>query len=204
MTGFSAVIDTDCLYPLYLRDILLDLALMDFYRPLWSKSIMEELARTRIVNLGITLEVSRQLNNDLDSVFPEASVSAFEHLIGTTGCKDSNDEHVMAAAIVGKASAIVTKNVKDFPDNSFTKFGIEIIHPDEFLLDQIDLNPMVVNVAMAKLIESYSRPEIDAAGLAEATKKAGCPKFGKYLLNNSQVINELASQLRIARRGMLN
>ncbi len=31
MTGFSAVIDTDCLYPIYLRDVLLDLALTDFY-----------------------------------------------------------------------------------------------------------------------------------------------------------------------------
>ena len=43
MLGFRVVIDTDCLFSLYLRDILLNAAIADFFRPLWSLTTLDEL-----------------------------------------------------------------------------------------------------------------------------------------------------------------
>ena len=44
-----------------------------------------------------------------------------------------SDRHVVATAIVGNASYIVTFNLKDFPSTSLVKYNLEAIHPDRFL-----------------------------------------------------------------------
>lgn len=53
---------------------------------------------------------------------------------------DPNDRHVLAAAIVSNTSVIVTYNIKDFPEKEINKYGIEVQHPDDFLLNLIDLS----------------------------------------------------------------
>jgi predicted nucleic acid-binding protein len=57
---------------------------------------------------------------------------------------DPKDRHVLAAAVRADAAAIVTVNIRDFPAPSVESFEIEIIDPDTFLLDQLDLAPAVV------------------------------------------------------------
>ena len=63
---------------------------------------------------------------------------------------DPDDAHVLAAAIHCNARTIVTFNLKDFPKASLEPFGIEAIHPDDFLMDAISLDPLkVVNTIRA-------------------------------------------------------
>jgi hypothetical protein len=57
---------------------------------------------------------------------------------------DPKDRHVLAAAVRANASGIVTFNIRDFPSEAADIFEIEIIHPDEFLLDHLDLAPATV------------------------------------------------------------
>ena len=57
---------------------------------------------------------------------------------------DEDDKHVLAAAIKCNAQAIVTFNLKDFPVAELSKYDIEAISPDEFLLNQLDLNLALV------------------------------------------------------------
>src|SRR5690554_7931740 len=47
------------------------------------------------------------------------------------------------AAIRCNANVIVTFNLKDFPDASLRQYDIEVIHPDDFILYQIDMAPTV-------------------------------------------------------------
>ena len=51
------------------------------------------------------------------------------------GSPEPDDRHVVAAAIVGHANAIVTFNTKDFPTAVLVPYGIEVQHPDEFLMN---------------------------------------------------------------------
>ena len=47
----------------------------------------------------------------------------------------------MAAALRGRVDAITTTNVRHHPTDTLKPLGIEVIHPDNFLLDQLDLAP---------------------------------------------------------------
>ena len=50
------------------------------------------------------------------------------------------DRHVLAAAIKCYAQIIVTINLKDFPAESLDPYGIEAMHPDEFIEHQFGLS----------------------------------------------------------------
>jgi hypothetical protein len=54
------------------------------------------------------------------------------------------DRHVAAAAVRADAQAIVTFNMSDFPAATLSRLGLEALHPDDFLLDQLDLSPPTI------------------------------------------------------------
>ena len=53
---------------------------------------------------------------------------SFEHRIDAMTC-DSGDKHVLAAAVEGKAEAIITFNTGDFSSESTSPHGIDVLHP---------------------------------------------------------------------------
>jgi len=87
------------------------------------------------------LERTRDL---MDKHAPDALVTGYEDLIAGLTLPDQNDRHVLAAAIPGKASVIVTNNRKDFPDAELEKYDIEAQTPDEFIVHLLDLFPSAV------------------------------------------------------------
>ena len=87
------------------------------------------------------LEETRKL---MDLHVRDAKVEGFEYLIEQLELPDANDRHVLAAAISSKSDAIVTFNLKDFPEEYTKKFDVEIIHPDDFIVYQFEFDTGVV------------------------------------------------------------
>jgi len=71
---------------------------------------------------------------------------------------DLDDRHVLAAAIRGRADVIVTCNLRDFPADALRAYGIEAQHPDEFILNLLDLAPGVVAGAARDHLASLRNP----------------------------------------------
>lgn len=69
-----------------------------------------------------------------------------------------DDRHVVAAAIHTRAEAIVTFNLKDFPDDALDQFNLKTIHPDEFIMNLMDLNISTVIEAAKTHRQGLKKP----------------------------------------------
>lgn len=90
---------------------------------------------------------------------------------------DPKDRHVLAAGIRAKCEVLVTFNLRDFPDESVAAYDIEIVHPDKFLLDQLDLYPGPTVGVLRQLISDYSSPMLEMEDLLVRVADAGAPEF---------------------------
>jgi len=135
----ASVLDACVLTPMPIADLLLRLAESDppFFRPLWSKHILDEVKNT-LIKFGYTEAQAMRRIQAMRAAFPEALVAGYERLIPAMA-NHPKDRHVLAAAVRAGADCIVTYNVADFPSASLDPFGIECIPTEEFLRDQHSL-----------------------------------------------------------------
>ncbi|MET7874106.1 PIN domain-containing protein [Streptomyces cyaneofuscatus] len=168
------VLDTCVLYPNYLRDTLLRLAEAELYEPLWSADILDELARNVAERIG-SLK-AKGLVDAMAGAFPESLVTGYAALLSAM-TNDPKDRHVLAAAVGGDAHAVVTLNLKDFPAAAAEPYGIEVLHPDDFLLDMLDLAPVEMKAVLRTQLSSYRREPRDLHGLLDRIGVGGAPQF---------------------------
>lgn len=141
---FTALLDTCVLWPSLQRDFLLTLAVEGLYRPIWSSAILDELKyaeEQKLIERGEdprkASRRARHLVSKMRRAFDDAEVEGWEGLDGTYGLPDTNDEHVVAAAIVGRAGVIVTMNIKDFPEHKLPP-GLQIHPPTTFAANTVE------------------------------------------------------------------
>lgn len=160
---FTALLDTCVLWPSLQRDFLLSLAAEGAYRPVWSAVILEELEyeeAAKLVRRGSEpTEAERRAHHliqQMRAAFGDAEVEGWEGLEGTYGLPDPNDEHVLAAAVVAGAGAIVTHNTRDFPQSKLPS-GIEVISPVEFAANTVAVDPIRAKVAVSAMATRSGR-----------------------------------------------
>lgn len=156
---FPVFLDTCVLYPIVLTDTLLRVAEQSVFRPHWSADVMAELQR----NLGRVPQIgddgaARRIEA-MNRAFPDAMVSGYEGLVDGMEC-DPKDRHVMAAAVHSDCQVVVTYNLKDFPQAAMERHQLEAVHPDTFLLDQLDLYPEAVAHALWRQSAESARPRL--------------------------------------------
>lgn len=138
---YGAVLDANTLYSATLRGALLRMAQERLFRPMWSQRILAEWERSLRATLPHLTDAQFARMHDIFRFFPDAEVTGQDHLALAEPLPDPDDEHVFATAVAGAADAIVTFNTKDFPANVAADLGIEVRHPDAFLVNIIDHDP---------------------------------------------------------------
>src|SRR5690606_36841418 len=71
------------------------------------------------------------------------------------------------AAVRAGVGTIVTANLKDFDAQALAPYDIEALHPDEFLLDQLDLERETVMRCLVEQTNSYSNPPTPLEALCD-------------------------------------
>ncbi|GAA4047575.1 hypothetical protein GCM10023063_38670 [Arthrobacter methylotrophus] len=144
---FTALLDTCVLWPSLQRDFLLSLAVEGLYRPIWSSAILDELEyheHKKRVQRGaassVAAELASHLVGQMRKAFEGSEVVGWEGLDGKYGLPDPDDEHLVAASVVGGAGAIITENVKDLPADKIPE-GIAVISPQAFAYQTVALDP---------------------------------------------------------------
>jgi predicted nucleic acid-binding protein len=161
VTALVVVYDANVLYAAPLRDVLMHLALTSLVEARWTHLIQAEWLRNVLKN-RVDLERSKleRTQELMNAAVPNALVYGFEHLIQTLQLPDSDDRHVLAAAIQTRATIITTKNLSDFPRASLESFGIEALHPDDFICRLLDINSAVVISALGLQRRSMKYPPL--------------------------------------------
>lgn len=177
---FTAVLDTNVIYPVIIRDLLFWFAYYDMYTPKWSSHIFDEW-KDVMQRKGISPEVSEKRVINANMAFPDALVQHYESLIGHLELPDQKDRHVLAAAIKTNAHVIVSNNIKDFPEDVLNKYGLKIKTPDDFLTDIIDLNPVIAIEAFKEMVQNKKNPELDEYDVLDCLRRNGLKDTADYL-----------------------
>lgn len=178
MPRYTALLDACVLVPIALADTLLRVAERELYRPLWSDRILAEAA-------DAVLEIHADLDPDvvakrfaaMNNTFEDARVEGWDVFEATLELPDPDDRHVVAAAMLGRADTIVTANIVDFPSKTLAPLEIAVIHPDDFLLDQLDLAPRVVLDVLREQAAHTRNPPLTPTDLLARLARAGVPAF---------------------------
>jgi predicted nucleic acid-binding protein len=163
-----AFLDANVLYPAPLRDWLIRLALADVYRARWSDAVHAEWMRNLLANRpDLQAAALRRTLALMQTALPGATVSGYEHLLALYPLPDPDDRHVLAAAVHGGATLLVTFNQADFPTDVLTPLGLEVIEPDEFAVRRYAADPSgVVRAARNQRAGLVTPPKTVAEYLA--------------------------------------
>lgn len=158
-TTLTAVLDACVLYPAPLRDLLMELALKDLFRARWTAEIHEEWIRNLLAQRPDLARDKLEHTRDLmDSHVRDGLVTGHMPLIEALVLPDPDDRHVLAAAIRCDADVIVTKNLKDFPPDVLADYGIEPLHPDEFVMELLTTHEGMVCSALKTIRDRLKNP----------------------------------------------
>jgi predicted nucleic acid-binding protein len=130
-----AVLDANVLAAEVVRDFILSLAEQDCLRPMWSPELGLELQRA-LVRMKVAPVVADKIWQLLNEAFPFASEVDVGTAFPDVRVRDPHDLHV--AQIAFHADYLVTFNVRDFPSRIGTT---RVVHPDEFTLERVSLQP---------------------------------------------------------------
>lgn len=177
---FKAVLDTNVIYPIAIRDLLFWFAHYDLYTPKWSENIFCEWKEV-MIRKGIPETEAEKRITKANLAFPDALVKNYKNLVEKLELPDPDDCHVLAAAIKANANIIVTNNLKDFPEEYLDSFGLKAKSADDFLTDIIDLNPEIAVKAFKEMVLNRKNPAMDEYEVLESLRKIGLTDTANYL-----------------------
>lgn len=166
------------LYPAPLRDLLLELAAGGgLYRAKWTEDIHEEWIRNLLNDRpDLKPEHIHRTRELMNLAVPDCLVRGYQELIPSLTLPDENDRHVLAAAIVSASDAIVTFNLKDFPKPVLDRYQLDLIHPDDFVFNQLGINDAAVLVSVQRCRLRLKNPPRNAAEYLDTLERQGLPK----------------------------
>jgi hypothetical protein len=172
---YTALVDACVLVSAPKRDLILTLAHAEMFRFRWTGRIMgeTEVALTAIFTERAANSIdgrnrARRACESMCEAFPEAMIEGdFSAVPAYDGIPDIDDHHIVHAAILGKASMIVTDNLRHFPEAVLTQHDIEVRSADTFIADAIDLDRIRAAEAVKALRARLLHPAISAHDLLD-------------------------------------
>lgn len=186
---YTAVLDACVLYPAPMRDVLLSLAHQGLYHARWSEDIQQEWVRNLLRNRpDLKPEQLRRTVERMSAAIPDSLIEGYQRFIETIHLPDPDDRHVVAAALIGHADAIVTLNLKDFPHSALKPMGLEAQHPDDFLVNQLHLNLPESLKAIKAMRQRLQNPPHTVAQLLATLQRCGLTQTVSILTEHSELL----------------
>ena len=146
----------------------------------WTERILDECFDNLLENRpdleAEELERTRRL---MCGAIPDCLVTGYESRISGITLPDIDDRHVLAAAIEGGADCIVTFNLRDFPEERLEPYGIEAVHPDDFVLGFVESEPEIIVDCLEDEVSIRSNPPSSVKGIIDVLSERGLEQSAK-------------------------
>ena len=187
MNRYAAIIDACVLGGGLKRNIILSLAEAGLFRPYWSARILDATEKAILAISKGSADPSRQ-RRAIERAFPEAMVlpNPGSDLLGLL--PDPDDEHVLAAAIAARCDTLVTDNLKDFPQEILDRWGIEVMSPDDFISNAMDLDHAVAIGALRDMRVRLRDPKFTVSALVLKLEGQGLLQTADFLREYENLI----------------
>jgi PIN domain len=183
----SVLLDSCVIFPLPLRDTILNAAAQGLCRIYFSQEILDGATRNLVKKHKMTEAKAKSFQDAVLSIFPESLIKVppgWEALM----TNHPGDRHVLAAAVAARMAlsediSIVTTNLKHFSKKSLEPWSMRIQHPDEFLdllCDEHGSN--VLYKIVQKQASDCKKPPLTDLDILEKLKKGKCPKFASRMM----------------------
>jgi predicted nucleic acid-binding protein len=120
------------------------LAHLGYYEAVWSAFIVGELVRIRVehsIDRAVDRALYRQRVNDMVHVLSDVlSIVNYRSVNVDGSLRDPDDDPILATALAGQATVIVSLNTRDFPTGGAIA-GVRFVTPGTFLAELEDRFP---------------------------------------------------------------
>jgi hypothetical protein len=187
MEPLVAVYDACVLYPSFLRDFLVRLAihgrLQGVLRVKWTGRIHREWIRAVLRRPGMRRPALLRTRRLMDQHVLGCRVQGYQRWEQRLTLPDADDRHVLAAALACVADVIVTFNTRHFPPDILVPFGVTAVVPDTFALQLRDSG--IVVTAAAEHRASLQRPPMTVADYLDHLRRDGLTGTAEALAGQS-------------------
>lgn len=177
-------VDACILFQDRLTNLLLHLAEANAFEPVWSDEIHAEWMRNLHARMGIPVEKITYRRDEMEKAFPVANVAATPPLVSiiqglSRTAAQRKDAHVVATAVVARATVILTYNIKDFAPRVLSHYGLSKVRPDPFCVHLLASHKVQILAGLRAHRASLRRTPMSPAQYIDhlAGDKLGMPRL---------------------------
>jgi excisionase family DNA binding protein len=172
-------VDTNVLFPFSVMDLMLALTEDGIHEVIWTDALLDEWERVIVENQRRSPDAAAAITATIREFFADTCIPAdsYRSLVSAVDGPDRDDNVHMAAAVAGRADAIITWNEKDFICDFIKKNAVMVVNPDTYLCSLYEELPHEIVGTIARIAAGKRRPPMTPSAIVEALDRSGLREF---------------------------
>lgn len=176
-------VDTNVLFPFSVMDLMLALTEDGIHEVMWTDALLDEWERVIAEGKRRSPDAAAAITATVREFFADTRIPAdsYHGLVPEVDGPDPDDNVHMAAAVAGRAEAIVTWNEKDFTCEFVSNHAVTVVNSDTYLSSLYREFPAEVLSTITRIAAGKRRLPMTPSDIVEALDRAGVREFASQV-----------------------